>query len=115
MIPGYPGWFSAPFDRNNWFWSILAGKFSFGQFWPPKTGFGRLWPQNTGFGRFWLKELVVVDFARKNWVLAEKLVLVDFDQKTASGRFRPKKKVDSVDFGWKNWLWSILAEKTGFG
>ena len=45
------------------FWSIFAGQFGFGQFWPKKLvmiDFG----QNSGFRRFWLKTL---GFDRKKW------------------------------------------------
>ena len=68
------------------FWSILAGNFGFGRFWPKKrkvvlVDVGRkklVFDQTTGFGRYWPEKL---DFDRENWcgsILAGKVVLVDF-------------------------------------
>ena len=49
-------------------WSILAGKFGFGRFWPKKWFWSILTEKNwvltgkTGCSRFWPKEAVAVDF-----------------------------------------------------
>ena len=116
--------------KKNSFWSILKGV---GSFWPKdlfsthKSGLSGFWPKKTCFGRFRPKEVVLVDFGWKNWVLTEKagfgrfwpknwssLILAGksvLTEKTGFGRFWPNKVV-LVDFDWKNWF---LTEITGFG
>ena len=50
------------------FWSIFAGNFGFGQFWPKKLVLvvfdWKNWvlTGKCGFGRFWVKTVVLVDF-----------------------------------------------------
>ena len=101
-----------------------------GRFWTEKlivgknSGFDRFWPETLGFGPPWLilgdfgwKQLFLVDFGR--------LVLIDFGQKnwfwsimagkTLLWPILAKKTPVLVDFGAKDWFWSILAEKTVSG
>ena len=80
---------SVDFGQTQWFWSIFI----------KKTG---VWPKKMG----------LVDLGRKNWFPDRKTVCGQFwPERVVSGQFWLKK----LGFNRKNWLWSILAGKSGFG